>query len=211
MKNFLSKHYNHYYIQTADGQHLETTRKECLTQGESPTAENPFKQRWFYDDERQSYIIRLPRNEQGEALHRMNAAYIKNEDRYQARKLACVLKGTGDCDNDCDNCQRKRFPRIVELDKPISNDGENDGEPQYLDIAGTDDYAELEEHEERSNECSALHIGISRLEKEHRIIIDLFFFKGKTQKEIAAILGKDQSSVSRQITTVIKNLKNLLE
>lgn len=138
MKNFLSKHYQHYYIQTADGRSIESSRAECFAPSESPTANNPYKQRWFYDAEQFSYIIRLPRNEQGEALYRMNAASVKKEARYVARKYACILKGTGDCENDCDNCQRKRYSRIVELDKPLSYD--DCGEPLYLEIAVTDEY-----------------------------------------------------------------------
>ena len=30
MKNYLSKHYDHYYIMTENGQTNETTRAECL-------------------------------------------------------------------------------------------------------------------------------------------------------------------------------------
>lgn len=208
MKNYLSKHYQHYYIQTADGQSVETIRAECFAPSESPSAENPYKQRWFYDAEQFSYIIRLPRNEQGEELYRMNATSVKREERYTARKYACILKGTGDCDNDCNNCQRKRYSRIVELDKPLSYD--DCGEPLYLEIAVTDKYMD-EENESKKEESDTLHIAISQLEKEQQTLIKLFYFKQKTQKEIALILGKDQSRISRQLKIAVNNLKKLLE
>jgi hypothetical protein len=136
MKNYLGKHYQHYYVQTADWQSLETTREVCIASTDEPTAENPYKQRWFYDLEA-GYIVRLERSEHGESIYRMNATAFKREERYIEGKFRCLRKDTGDCDDDCGNCQKTRIARTVELDKPISFYGDDD-EPIYPDVIASD-------------------------------------------------------------------------
>ena len=105
--------------------------------GEEPTAENPYKQRWYFDPEG-GYIIRLLRNEQGEKLYRDNATSIRKEERHYARKYACIGKETGNCDGNCSNCQRNSTARTIDLDKPLASNGESDGDAQYLDISTPD-------------------------------------------------------------------------
>ena len=202
MKNYLSKHYARYYILTDDGQSIETTRAECIAPGDSQTADSPYKQRWFYDGENYSYIVRLPRNEQSEALHRMSEQYTQNEERCRARKYACVLKGTGGCDNDCGNCQRERFPRIIELDKPLSSDGENDdGELQYFDIAAEDSgYAAIEEND-------AFFAAIAELTEQQKELAKMVFIEGRAVTEIAAIQGVDKSAISHRLERIYKRLQ----
>jgi len=213
MKNFLQEHYEHYYVQLADGQHVEVTRNECLAlavttaPGETPTVTNPYKQRWHYDVEA-GYIIRLTRDEKGEALYRANAAAVRGEERYRQRQTACIRKGKVGCNGDCGNCQRDRVTRTVELDKSLSN-GE-DGEALFFEVTANDDFAMCEERDERRNEHEKLHAAILQLPAEHQQIVLLHFFKKKTQPEIAVIMNKDQSSVSRQLQTAIKNLKKII-
>lgn len=67
-----------------------------------------------------------------------------------------------------------------------------------------------EENESKKEESDTLHIAISQLKKEQQTLIKLFYFKQKTQKEIALILGKDQSRISRQLKIAVHNLKKLL-
>ena len=205
MKNFLEKHYDHYYIQTQDGLSLETTRSECLLPGEIPTVDNPYKQRWLYDIEA-GYIIRLTRDEKSEKLHRANSSGVRNEERYHARKYACIGKGKSGCNADCENCQTGRIARTVELDKPISNDGE----VKYFEITAPDIFAKIEEIEANREDVRNLRSAILQLPKEHQTVVILHFFKKKTHAEIAQILGKERSSVTRQLQTAIKNLKKLL-
>lgn len=204
MKNFLSKHYKHYYIQTADGQSLETTRQDCLAISESTSTDNQYKQRWFYDGEQFSYIIRLPRNEQSEALYRINAAYMKKEERYQAQKYACVLKGSGECDNICESCQRKRYPRNVELDKPLNINGENDSEPQYFEIAAIDEFSEYENR-------TALDEALAKLLPEQADLIRKIFYDGYSVQEIAKAQNVDKSAISHRLARAYKKLKLFLD
>ena len=205
MKNFLSKHYEHYYIQTADGQHLETTRSECFAPGETPTAENPYKQRWFYDIEA-GYVVRLLRNAEGEALFKANEVIVRKEERHQERKYACVRKGKDGCKADCETCQ-SRVARTVELDKPLADDAD-DEDAQYLEIAALDVFAELEDAEERVEETTRLHKAISSLPEKRQKVCRLYFFDGYTAEEIGAKLGISRQAVNQQIATIKKDIKN---
>lgn len=207
MKNYLAKHYEHFYIQTTNEQTVETTRAECIAPGEAPTADNSYKQRWFYDFEA-GYIIRLLRNEQGEKLYRDNEASLKKEERYQFRKYACVSKGTGNCDNNCAKCTRKKFARTIDLDKPRCSNGEND-EESYLDIAAPDVFAEREEEEERAKEYARLHEVISQLSEKRQKVCRLYFFKGYTAKQIGEMFGVTEAAVLQQIATIKKIIKKL--
>jgi len=213
MRNYLQYRYKRYYIQTADGQSYETTRAQCLAPGESPTAEqnlcNPYKQRWFYDAEKRSYIVRLPRNEQSEMLYRMNSTYVRVEEKRYARNNACVLKNTGDCDNDCGNCQRERYPRIIELDKPLSNNDENDdGEPKFLDIGAEEKgYEEIEEREE----AEALLAAAAVLPEKQRRLVRLYYYEEKTVEEIGRLFGVSHQAISQQLAVIKNKLKKYLD
>lgn len=203
MKNFLSKHYKHYYILTAAGQSIETTRQECLRISENSSDVNSYKQRWFYDGEQFSYIIRLPRTEQGEALYRMNASDIKKEKRYQAQKYACVLKGSSECGNDCESCQRKRYPRTIELDKPLNSNSDNDSEPRYYEVAAVDEFSEYENR-------TILDGALAKLLPEQADLIRKIFYEGHTVQEIATMQGVDKSAISHRLQRAYKKLKNFL-
>lgn len=206
MKNYLREHYEYYYIQTSDGETVETTRVECIAPGETETADSPYKQRWLYDTDA-GYIIRLTRNEQGERLYRENATYIKREERKRASKYSCIRKNTGLCDNNCNNCTKQKIARTVDLDKPLYTD--ECGNDVYLELP-VYPFAEMFEREEEKELKTRLYKAITQLPNEQRIVIGLHYFKKKSQAEIAEMMGKNQSSVSRQIQTAIKNLKKLL-
>ena len=207
MKNYLSKHYQHYYIQTEDGQELETTRAECIAPGEEHYAQEHYvqNQRWYHDIEA-GYIVRLsPRGEQSETLHRMSEQCAQNEERNIVRNFACVLKDTGRCDNDCDNCQRKHYSRTIELDRPLASDGETDSEPMYFDPGAIETgYAEVDEND-------AFFRAIGRLNEKQQRLARLYYYEEKTTYEIAAILKINQSNAHRQLETLKKTLKKYYE
>ncbi|MCR5456629.1 MAG: sigma-70 family RNA polymerase sigma factor [Clostridiales bacterium] len=56
-----------------------------------------------------------------------------------------------------------------------------------------------------------LHDAIDQLKPAQKEIILMVYFKGKTQEEIAEILGITQGAVSQRLTTAEKNLKKLFE
>lgn len=207
MKNFLSKHYKHYYLLTNDNQSVETTRAECIAPGKEPTVDNPYKQRWYCDIEA-GYIIRLLRNEQGEKLYRDNGASLKKEERYQFRKYACVSKGTGNCDNNCAKCTITKIARTVDLDKPI-NGGENSDDCVYLEIEESDHFAEMEEEEEKKEEYGRLYEVIGLLSDKQKQVCNLYFFKDRTAKEIGEMYGVSKEAIIQQLSTIKKKIKQL--
>lgn len=63
---------------------------------------------------------------------------------------------------------------------------------------------------EKSKE-ERLHKAIDKLKPAQKEIIMMSYFEGKTQEEIAEILGITQGAVSQRLTTAEKNLKKLFE
>ena len=135
MRNCQKLYYQHYFEMLPNGSEIEVTRRECFALAEDPSPANPYKQRWWYDPEA-SYAIRLPRNQMGDDLGKRNAANLKAEERYQARKV--------------ENCPG-------ELDKPIACG--DDGNTVFIEVADetVDVLAILEDREQLSALISALN------------------------------------------------------
>ncbi|MEG1385514.1 MAG: hypothetical protein RSD08_09465 [Oscillospiraceae bacterium] len=105
MQNYQKLHYAAYHIMLSDGSSIKTTRRECFAFAEPVTAENPFKQRWYYSPDCE-IAIRLPRNEFGETLGKQNAADLKTLERVAERKNYCIAQtSNAKCTTTCDNCQ----------------------------------------------------------------------------------------------------------
>jgi RNA polymerase sigma factor (sigma-70 family) len=204
MKNYQKLHYQNYYAQGADGEYVPVTKGECFATAEEPNTDNPFKQRWLYDFEA-GYAVRLERSERGERLYRLSDTALKREERHGVWKTQCVFKDTDDCDQNCEACQRNVPSRTVELDKPYEGE---DGDGRSFDIADETDVAEICEKEELHN---AIRESIAMLTPERQEIIRLYFFENKTQREIAAVVGKDHRNVGRNLETVLKILKEKLK
>lgn len=116
MKNYQRVNYRKYYAQDENGKYVEVDRKTCFATAEPPTEDNPYKQRWFYDEEA-GYVVRLARNQANEDIHRFNSTSLKRNERYRDGKFACVWEKTKNCDQNCEQCNRKNKSRTVELDK----------------------------------------------------------------------------------------------
>ena len=155
MKNYQKLYYQHYYEQKPNGEYVAVSRRECFAPAEDPSPANPYKQRWWYDPEA-SYAIRLPRTQMGEMLGKRNAANLKAEERYQARKA--------------ENCPG-------ELDKPIACG--DDGNKVYIDVQdeAADILAILEDQERLSGLISA----INRLAPDNRELWDCLLNNAKKQ------------------------------
>ena len=65
--------------------------------------------------------------------------------------------------------------------------------------------------EEKWVEEIALNEAMKRLSKRERNIIDLRFFEGKTQMEVAAEIGISQAQVSRLEKNAICSMKKYLD
>ena len=95
--------YTDYQIMHGNGECEKSNRKDCFAFGTKPTTDNPFYQRWSYDPE-SGLAIRLPRNELGEMLGKMNEADLRDDERFGIRKIQCVGKTDGRCRRSCSNC-----------------------------------------------------------------------------------------------------------
>ncbi len=74
---------------------------------------------------------------------------------------------------------------------------------------GTKDFeSALIESEEQSEELTKLHAAIAQLSERDRQIIQLYYFDGKTQQEIAALFGISQQALQKSLVRISIRLKN---
>lgn len=79
-----------------------------------------------------------------------------------------------------------------------------------LEDASQDFVTDLIEYEEHSEELSKLHAAIEQLSERDSRIVQLYFFDGKTQQEIADIFVITRQAVQKQLTKILARLKNFL-
>ena len=91
----------------------------------------------------------------------------------------------------------------VSLYEPVYTDG---GDPLYV----MDQISDKKNKEETWVENLSLREAINRLNKRERHIIDLRFYEGKTQMEVAQEIGISQAQVSRLEKNALKTMRNYL-
>ena len=204
-----------YYIISEDGkQENKVTRVACLARTDETAIELP--QRWYVDEEA-GLVVRLPRNQMGEELARENMQFIWREAKHQERRFACLYKETEQCggwktvedgSRECDSCRRRFKSRTVELDAPIKReDGVNGDktETRYEPTDPIDIHSVLEE----KALLDTLYAALATLAKEDLDLIKDVFWKGKTERELAPLLGlKEPKSVNKRKHRVLKILRN---
>ena len=176
MRNYQKLHYQHYYAQTSTDDCVPVSRRECFAPPEEPTADNPFKQRWFYDPEA-GYAVRLERSAYGDAIHRIGGASLKREERHKARKSQCVWKNTMHCDQNCDRCTRC-VSRTVDIDRPHVN--QSDGAECPLEFA--DVSANVEAIAQDRAMLSALIAVLNELTQDEQALWAFLIAKAKKQE-----------------------------
>lgn len=192
-----------YYVLYEDGeQKSKVTRAECLARTEEP--ENPLPQRWFVDEE-SGLVVRLPRTKKYDELARNNMRDIWREDKKWERKFQCVWKGTNKCDQKCEDC-RSRTSRTIELDKPLKSDTDGEGSDTYFEPSDPTDIAEIIEQKAL---LDTLYAALATLAQEDLdLIMDIFWY-GKTERELAPLLGYKQSkSVNKRKHKILEILRN---
>lgn len=203
-----------YYILSEDGaQQSKVTRAECLARTDELGIK--FPQRWYVDEE-SGLVVRLPRNQMGEDLARENMRFIWREAKYQERRYACLLRGTEKCDGwktaedgsrECDGCQRRFKSRTVELDVHFQReDGGNDGSTEVsYELA---DPNNLESVLEEKALLDTLYAALATLAQEDLDLIKDVFWHGKTERELAPLLGYKQSkSVNKRKHKILEILR----
>ena len=91
----------------------------------------------------------------------------------------------------------------VSLYDPVYTDG---GEPLYV----MDQISDRKNKEDRWVENLSLSDAMKRLNKREKHIIDLRFFEGKTQMEVAEEIHISQAQVSRLEKSALKTMRNYL-
>ena len=66
----------------------------------------------------------------------------------------------------------------------------------------------LIENEAHSEEVSKLHAAIEQLSERDRRVVQLYYFEGKTQQEIATIFGISQQALQKLLVRISGRLKN---
>jgi RNA polymerase sigma factor (sigma-70 family) len=103
---------------------------------------------------------------------------------------------------------RDRYGKVVSLDAMAEEDDENTNKTMWEPIdASADVFANIE----RDDEVAEVRQAVDCLNARHRELVRLYFEEQKTQVEIAAIFGIDQSCVARQLKTVLSKLEKLLK
>lgn len=73
---------------------------------------------------------------------------------------------------------------------------------------GTQDFeSALIENEEHAEKLSKLHAAIGQLSERDRLVVQMYYFEGKTQQEIATILGIAKSTMSELLPRILLRLK----
>ena len=91
----------------------------------------------------------------------------------------------------------------MSLQEPVYNDG---GDPLYV----IDQISDRKNKEEKWVENLSLEAALDRLGKRERYIIELRFFEGKTQMEVADMICISQAQVSRLEKCALKSMRQYL-
>ena len=92
----------------------------------------------------------------------------------------------------------------VSLYEPVYTDG---GDTLYV----MDQISDKKHLEENWVKDMALKDAVNRLPERERMIIELRFFQGKTQMEVAGEIGMSQAQVSRLEKNALNSMRNYLE
>ena len=108
-----------------------------------------------------------------------------------------------------EDAQRKREERAQEDFIFISFEGLSEKGFEIEDET-SDVLTSLIDNEMHAEELARLRTAIKKLSGRNRLVIKLYFYEGKTQEEIAEILGVSQPAVSMLIDRILLRLKKFL-
>lgn len=156
--------------------------------------------------------------EVSEEIYRAYIRPVQAEQRQKRRDWKCkLISGVSKsgkrhyvrCSKRCDSCPyylsgQNALGNTFSLDKIIDEGVElrafaKDVEADYIEAETT--------QEEKLN----LHEAIKKLTPRQQEIVKLIYFEGKTQKEVAKVLGITQGAVSLALAKSIVQLKNLIK
>ena len=73
------------------------------------------------------------------------------------------------------------------------------------------EYVQIDDDEDKSKECEALHQAIEQLNERDRQIIQAIFFDNKPKAEVAKNLGWSGGNLTHHLRSIYKKLEKLME
>ena len=169
-------------------------------------------------DKKYTLKVKGKQVEVNEEIYRAYIRPVQAEQRQKRREWKCkLISGVSEngkrhyvrCSKRCDSCPyylsgQNALGNTFLLDKIIDEGVElrafsKDVEADYIETETT--------QEEKLN----LHKAIKKLTPRQQEIVKLIYFEGKTQKEVAKVLGITQGAVSLALAKSIAQLKNLIK
>lgn len=146
-----------------------------------------------------------------EEVYRACVRPVRAEQRQLRRKSKClVLSEKGHlvrCTKDCNGCPHRmnsNYKSANDLSLEwFLDDGYEMPEPIGLE-------ERVIEKDDRFEELVKLYTAISKLSKRNRMLIQLYYFEGKTHKEIAEAFGVTRQAIQKQIAKILEFMKKIL-
>jgi len=182
-----------------------------------------------YVDDEAGCVFLLPRNDLNETIARENMQYIWREDKHDERELSCAAKGTTRCPISCESCcvydtcesehratngllcaKKCEFcdlcaSRIVELDVPLNDNGNEEGEARFIEITDSADFVGILEDEALLN---TLYKALGALVEKDQNLMRGIYWDEKTVRELATELGfKQSTSISSHKRRILEILR----
>lgn len=133
-----------------------------------------------------------------EEVYRAYKRPLWSEHKRKERGKRCRDVAGRRCPDDCSQCSKQRTGSVLSLDK-LTEDG--------FDIADPIDFTQFIEDQEV---IEALHIALDELDPLDRQIVNLFS-TGKSEREIAAVVGMSQKGINRRKVRIFAELRERLK
>lgn len=133
-----------------------------------------------------------------EEVYRAYKRPLWAEHKRREREKRCRDANGNRCTNDCSQCDKQRTGSVLSLDK-LAEDG--------CDVTDPTDFTQLVEN---GLLIKALHIALDELNPLDRQIIDLFS-TGKSERDIAAVVGMSQKGVNKRKARIFAHLRESLK
>lgn len=99
------------------------------------------------------------------------------------------------------NIVRRKKVSVCSIEKLSENGFEIEDKSQDFEAA-------LIESENKTEELSKLNAAMGQLSERDRQIVQMYYFEGKTQQEIAAVFGVSQQALQKRMVRILSRIKN---
>ncbi len=179
---------------------FDTSREVQFTTYAVPTIVGEI-QRHFRD---RSWALHVPRRMKELSSKLSRVIEAETAQRGRAPTISELAKVTGaEEDEVIEALQTWEAHSTLSLSQPLGHEGR---EETMQDVVGSDDegFAEVED-------SALVEAGLDALDERERLIVELRFFEGLTQSEIAARVGISQMHVSRLLRKALHAMRGRLE